>query len=368
MKNEKASGRIVADGEHIARVKYNDDDSQYIVTAKLNCTAPSENTKRLYSFLCDCYGSYVISGFTYGESEHKAILDATGKEPVIACFDFMSYSLCRIEVTGTGGSSVDEAIAWHEKGGIVSFAWHWYLPYEYTKSGYTGSPGGFRIGAADKDSFKLDEFLADPESDGYKALIRDIDAISVEMKKLADRDIPILFRPLHESGGNWGNDQTFWWLYFGAETYKKLWYTLYDRLVGYHGFDNLIWVFNCDSPAAADFYPGDDYCDIVSTDYYQSYKGGVTLIEQGWFESVRAFADGTKITALTENDIIPDIDTMFIKNQRWAWFAPWSGGFTVANDGKISTEYNSESVWYDSYNHERVLTLDEIPSLSEYPY
>ncbi len=40
----------------------------------------------------------------------------------------------------------------------------------------------------------------------YNATIRDIDAIAVQLKRLQNEKIPIIWRPLHEAGGKW-----FWW-------------------------------------------------------------------------------------------------------------------------------------------------------------
>ena len=46
---------------------------------------------------------------------------------------------------------------------------------------------------------------------------RDMDIIAEELKKFREADIPILWRPFHESDGDW-----FWWGAKGPETANEL--------------------------------------------------------------------------------------------------------------------------------------------------
>ena len=55
----------------------------------------------------------------------------------------------------------------------------------------------------------------------------------------------MLFRPYHEMNGNW-----FWW---GGQTRAK-WLSgalsaIYDRFVNVHHLNNLVWVWNVNSPS-----------------------------------------------------------------------------------------------------------------------
>ena len=56
----------------------------------------------------------------------------------------------------------------------------------------------------------------------------------------------------------------------GPEACKKLYILLYDRLTNYHGLNNLIWVWSTPEP---EWYPGDEYVDIVGYDSYPSQGG-----------------------------------------------------------------------------------------------
>ena len=69
--------------------------------------------------------------------------------------------------------------------------------------------------------------------EGYDLLIRDIDAIAEQLKRLQDAGVPVLWRPLHEASGGW-----FWWGNAGAEAYKELYVLLYDRLTNHHDRGN----------------------------------------------------------------------------------------------------------------------------------
>jgi len=100
-------------------------------------------------------------------------------------------------------------------------------------------------------TFDIAATLANKNGTDYQLIIRDIDAIAVQLKRLQAKKIPVLWRPLHESGsGGW-----FWWSAKGPGPVKELYRILYNRLVTYHKINNLIWVWNSPEPA---YYPGDD--------------------------------------------------------------------------------------------------------------
>lgn len=50
-----------------------------------------------------------------------------GETPAVIGLDFMDYSPSRVEF-GTSPTTVEEAIAFAQKGGIVTFCWHWGSP------------------------------------------------------------------------------------------------------------------------------------------------------------------------------------------------------------------------------------------------
>ena len=95
--------------------------------------------------------------------------------------------------------------------------------------------------------------------------------IAWHLKQLRNAGVPVLWRPYHEMNGDW-----FWWgKKPGDDGYKKLWRMLYDRLVNFHGLNNLIWVYNCNETRAnvdpyTEYFPGHDVVDVLATDVYST--------------------------------------------------------------------------------------------------
>lgn len=173
----------------------------------------------------------------------------------------MDYSPSRVE-RGTVGTAVEEAIQHHNRGGIVSVLWHWNAPTGLYDTAEQRWWSGFYTAATD---FDVATALSSTTNANYTLLIRDIDAIAVQLKRLQTAGVPVLFRPLHEAEGAW-----FWWGAKGPEPAKKLWGILYERLTVHHKINNLIWVWNS---ILADWYPGDATVDILSADVYAKGNG-----------------------------------------------------------------------------------------------
>ena len=230
-----------------------------INTSLVNPAADS-NAKSLYNYLRSIYGTKILSG-QQELSWANWVGTQTGKIPAIVAVDLMDYSPSRVE-RGTVGTSVEEAITHANRGGIVSFLWHWNAPTGLYDTDAHKWWSGFYTDATD---FDIAAALSSTTNANYTLIIRDIDAIAVQLKRLQAANVPVLFRPLHEAEGAW-----FWWGAKGAEPCKKLYALLYDRLTNYHGINNLIWVWNS---LAADWYPGDATVDILSADVYAQGNG-----------------------------------------------------------------------------------------------
>ena len=222
--------------------------------------AADANSVALYNYLKSIYGKKILSG-QQELSWANWIGEQTGKIPALVSVDLMDYSPSRVE-RGTVGTAVEEAIEHHNRGGIVSVLWHWNAPVGLYDTEEQRWWSGFYTAATD---FDVEAALSDTTNANYTLLIRDIDAIAVELKKLEDAGVPVLWRPLHEAEGKW-----FWWGAKGPEPAKKLWDIMYERLVNHHKINNLLWVWNS---VAADWYPGDATIDIVSVDVYAQGNG-----------------------------------------------------------------------------------------------
>jgi mannan endo-1,4-beta-mannosidase len=311
--------------------------------------APSKRADSLYRFLRKTYGKVVLSGQYGGATEFQRIKNLTGKTPVVRGFDLMDYTPSRVE-HGTTSTEVEKAIEWDQQRGVTTFCWHWNAP-----KNLIDQPGkewwrGFYTEAT---TFDVSIAMNDPLSEEYTLLVRDIDAIAIQLKRLKAAGIPVLWRPLHEAEGKW-----FWWGAKGAEPCKWLWKLLFNRLVNEHELDNLIWVWTSTGDAdAVSWYPGDEYVDMIGADIYlpaRNYSSSFVL-----FDNMATIYSGHKMIAMSENGTLPDAQSMFEEYASWSFFATWGGDFIT--DGQTNDELHI----VNTFTHEYVITLDEIDRIDD---
>ncbi|MDK2903020.1 MAG: mannan endo,4-beta-mannosidase [Clostridiales bacterium] len=357
IKMTKSWGWIRLDALKVTASSSNEEDI-YKVSAKLVDPEATDRVKRLMQYLCDMYGKYIISG-QYSDGgingpEFKAIYNATGKYPAILGLDFIDYTPSRITY-GTTSKAVEYAIEFDKLGGIVTFCWHWNAPEPYL---YNTSENPWWSGFYTKaTNINLKAIMNGEDPQGYELLLRDIDEIAKCLKRLQEADVPVLWRPLHEASGGW-----FWWGASGAEAYIKLYRLLFDRLTKVHCIHNLIWVWNGQHP---NWYPGDEYVDIIGIDIYPGER--IYSPHTSKFFEMAEWPVGRRIIALTENGCLFDTDLAFRDNAVWSYFGTWSGDFVSLNKtDTLSEKYTEKYMFGKVYNHEKVITLDELPDLRNY--
>lgn len=330
-------------------------NSTYNITSSLVNKNSTANTKKLYSFLKDSYGKYVITGQQcdggINGNEFKAIKNLTGDYPALLGLDMMDYTPSRTAL-GASSSAVEKAIEFANKGGIVTFCWHWNAPTEYLNSTANSSDGWWGGFYTQSSKFDIAKVMNGQDAKGKKLLDRDIKEIAKQLKRLEKAGVPVIWRPLHEGSGGW-----FWWGAKGSDAYKKLWKYLYKELTNTYGCNNLIWVYNGQS---ADWYPGDEYVDIVGEDIYPGNHVYDPQVSR--FRQAINYGSKTKITALTENGCIFDIDSAVSINALWSWFMTWGGEFTV-NGSNYSEKYTEKSVIQKMYASKYSLTLGSLPKI-----
>lgn len=330
-------------------------NSTYNVTSSLVNRNATANTKKLYSFLKDSYGKYVITGQQcdggINGNEFKAIKNLTGDYPALLGLDMMDYTPSRTAF-GASSSAVEKAIEFANKGGIVTFCWHWNAPTEYLNSTANNSDGWWGGFYTKSSKFDIAKVMNGQDAKGKKLLDRDIKEIAKQLKRLEKAGVPVIWRSLHEASGGW-----FWWGAKGSDAYKKLWKYLYNELTNTYGCNNLIWVYNGQS---ADWYPGDEYVDIVGEDIYPGNHVYDPQVSR--FKQAISYGSKTKITALTENGCIFDIDSAVSINALWCWFMTWGGEFTV-NGSNYSEKYTEKSIIKKMYASKYSLTLGSLPKI-----
>jgi len=328
-------------------------------------------TKALMKYLTGVYGKYVISGQQeiYGsgndgnyELEFDYIYDKTGKYPAIRGFDFMNYN----PLYGWEDGTTDRVIEWvNERGGIATACWHINIPADFTS--YT--PGDELDWSyctyKPVKSFNTANCL-DKSKKEHTYLMMAIEDLAEQLLILQEENIPVIFRPFHEAEGYNNTDGSgawFWWGSGGAEVFKELWKLLYTTLTEEYGLHNLIWEVNLYTYANSfEWYPGDEYVDIVAYDKYEGspYKWG-TSAASTIFLTLVDYTNDTKMVAMSENDTIPDIQNIVNEGAWWLYFCPWYGDFI------LSSSKNDPKLLNTIYNSEYVISLDELPKdLYEY--
>ena len=202
----------------------------------------TEKAKALLNFLSETAGKAIITGQhtqTNPMEEIDYIKSKTGKEPLLRGFEMLAYSpnindndasdACLTEVY-ENRNTMETALKWAEAtGGIVTLSFHWFSPIGgHDKSFY-----------AKNTDFDASRILIDgtPER---AAFYHDMDIIAEELKKFREADIPVLWRPFHESDGDW-----FWWGAKVPETTKELYKLMFEYYTQVHHLNHLLWVWNC---------------------------------------------------------------------------------------------------------------------------
>ncbi len=298
----------------------------------------SPRAEKLYAYLWHTYRHKTLTGQQAaprtGQSGELAYLQrVTGKQPAILGLDYIHPD--------EQAFVNDYATRWYlEQGGIPTLCWHWGAPDIGT--GYENSKKDFDLPAALR-----------PGTSQHDALQRDLDGIADQLTILRDRDIPILWRPLHEFTGSW-----FWWGKHGPSAFKDLWILMYEYFTTTRGLNNLLWVAGFSgepgTSSSAAWYPGPQYVDIAGPDTYVKDHGNLAPL----FAQAHAIVGDTKPICLHECGAIPDPDLLG-HAAPWLYFMAWHTSFVINNS------LNTADFLHRVYNSERYLTLDELPNLKE---
>lgn len=180
-----------------------------------------------------------------------------------------------------------------------------------------------------------------------KVFTEDLKNAAAYLKLLRDADIPVLWRPFHEAAGGW-----FWWGK-DATSFKSLWIAMFNYFKT-EGLDNLIWVWTTEGNDA-DWYPGDQYVDIVGRDVYNKETADCVSEYTSIAENY-----GNKIVSLSECGTVGLISEQWASGARWSWFMPWYDG---TNEDGSPVVHADEAWWKDAMSQEFVVSREELPSM-----
>ena len=320
-----------------------------------------EEAKELLEYLKNTAGQQIITGQhtqTIPCEEIAYIRQTTGKEPKLRGFELLAYSPninyadaspeCLKEVEENKGT-VETALQWaranrpdkvndtgtenstdYATGGILTFSFHWFSPLG-------GRDKSFYTEHTDFDATKVLQ-EGTPERAAFYA---DMDVIADILRRFQDENIPILWRPFHESYGTW-----FWWGAKGAKVARDLYRLMFDYYTGEKNLHNLLWVWNCDIEEA---YPGDEYVDVVSIDVYLPEYQSTDYADA--YEKLVAATSRDKVAALAEVGYLPDVELLQKSRIPWAYYMTWSKEFCIGE------KYNRVENLKKMYDSEYAVTL-----------
>lgn len=299
----------------------------------------TKKTRELLNYLCETAEKGIITGQhtqTNPMEEVAYIKEQTGKEPKLRGFELLAYSPninyddasepCLTEIYENRGT-LETALKWaKESDGIVTFSFHWYSPVGgRDKSFY-----------AEHTDFDASRILVEGTKE-REAFYHDMDVIAEELKKFEEADIPILWRPFHESDGTW-----FWWGAKGPEVARELYKLMFEYYTNVHRINNLLWVWNC---RLAEGYPGDEYVDVISVDIYLQEYAPTDYRQE--YEALVEATTKNKVAALAEIGYLPDIVMLEASHTPWAYYMTWSKEFCIGE--KYNSVENLKKLYASEY-------------------
>ncbi len=355
-----------------------------ITASDTTCSDPAatKEADSLMKYLSSVYGKHIISGqqeiYKYGphdfEYEFKYINDTTGKYPAIRGFDYLNCN----PLYGSEDGTTDRIIQWvnnnpySENQGIATSSWHITVPKDFSSYNIGDKVDWANATYVPKETdFEPSKILEEgtKEREYYMLCLK---GLAAELQKLQDANVPLIFRPLHEAEGGGGETGSwFWWGKEGSAVYKELWILTYETLTEQYGLHNLIWEWNSYAyDTSANWYPGDEYVDIVAYDKYNctDWSTGSAVLTHNdsaissTFYSIMQKYNSKKMVAMSENDSIPTLNNLVSEKAGWLYFCPWYDGGSESTNFLTNELFNKKDDLKEMYTSDYCITLDELPT------
>ncbi len=194
------------------------------------------------------------------ESGRSDVKDASGSYPAVFGWDISKLGQRSFNIDSVDFEKMKGWIKQaYQLGGINTISWHMDNPvsngdsWDNTPAVYSILPGGEKHEWYKEKLDLFVHFLSDLNVDGVQ--------------------IPIIFRPFHEHTGNW-----FWWGRGNctSEEFTALWQFTVNYLKEEKDVHHLLYAYSTDRFKSEedylDFYPGDEFVDILGYDDYHSIK------------------------------------------------------------------------------------------------
>ena len=340
----------------------------------------SQQARNVYNFLLEQSGKKTLSGVQSSHSYTNDMVDlvyrTTGKHPALAGYDFLFLAYSPTPDGWSWVQDYNDISAQKEQwqnNGLVNYMWHWNVPN--SKADWDNGLNNYNFDGyafyTEKTTFDIREALK-PGTWQNDFIMKDIEEVAGYLQLLEDENIPVIWRPLHEAAGNHGIYEGggpgawFWWGRYGAEPCKELWRLLYDQLVNVYGLDNLIWVWTVDivkgfESRNLEWYPGDEYVDIVSFDVYENN----TEAKSYQYQTLVDMTKGKKLVTISECGNIPDPEKCMEAGNRWSWFMVWPSTDAAGNPSLYNQSWalNTDEYWRKVMGSPYTLNREDMPSL-----
>ena len=230
--------------------------------------------------------THIYDGFN--NSDCKEI---TGQNPAFYESDFMWYVKDSLRI-----ADIEASKRAFDRGAVIGYCWH--LRGKESNTFYSKSREGYT-----KDKELVKKIVAGGDRNDNEELdwfYTQLDTLVIATIK--EFGFPIIFRPWHEMNGFW-----FWW---GSENCSPEEYIkLYQLTVDYmrlNGLRNVLYSWSPDTYFTQEYYPGNDYVDILGIDIYEMgavhYKPIDLVVKE--LEKLTDFAfENGKVAAITETGL-----------------------------------------------------------------
>ncbi len=290
--------------------------------------------RALLQFLDSISGKHSLTGqHNYPNDSSRwtdRAYDLTGKYPALFGQDFGFSAGDDKDSVESRPAMIAEVERQYAHGSVIALTWHAVRPTDDEPVTFRDSVQGHLT------DFEWHELLT-PGTVLYKRWCAQVDVIAGYLAQLRDARVPVLFRAYHEMNGGW-----FWWggrpgQDGSAALYRQLW----DRFVNVHHLDNIVWVWNVNTPGPdagpiAGYYPGSQYVDVLTIDIYGEFM-------PEYQTEMITLAAGKPI-AMGEVGAAPTPEILAAQ-PRWTYFMVWSQLVDLSNTpDSLNAIYHSSQV------------------------
>lgn len=353
-------------------------------TERTLCTPnPMAQTEAIFEYFNSIYGQKILTAsmanVAWNFDEANLIKTATGKYPAIATMDFIQIYTNRTDWDNqywvVDYSVSNETKEWAANGGLIGASWHWMVPAERDQIPSSTA----KMTTRNKETvFKPSNMLKEGT---WERTIRntELPMIADRLLALQDAGITVLWRPYHEAAGNFrddtgntGSGTWFWWGCEGPEVYKEIWKDMFNYFRE-RGINNLIWVWTTQTgydyrndkiSTDSQWYPGDDFVDIVGRDKYGDTDNLttdkiLTQCAEEFAAIVEAFPN--KMVTLSECGSVPDLSAQWAAGAQWLFAMPWYD-YDADNTAKsLDNHCHANTTWWkNTMNFEQSVDRDAV--------